>query len=72
MFDYQTIKLLHRHGDDDYAPMVEGNDHDSATHDPERSWLRGAKIFHCTKCEDSVVITSPASTPTSDEPGQGA
>jgi len=45
MYDYNTVKMLHSHGNGDYVPMVEGNDHTSASHDPERAWLAGAKIF---------------------------
>ena len=59
MFDYQTIKLLHRHGDDEWVPM-EGLEHSSAAHDPERAWLRGARIFKCTTCEEQVAVELPA------------
>jgi hypothetical protein len=71
MFDYQTIKLLHRHGDDDYAPFAESSEHTSAAHDPERAWLKGAKLFRCTRCEDEVVITVDGE-PSPDHPFQGA
>ena len=63
MFDYQTIKLMHRHGGDDYAPMAEGTEHGSSAHDPERSWLKGARIFRCTQCEDEIVIVPNGDTP---------
>ena len=67
MFDYQTVKLMHRHGADDYVPMVE-SEHDPAAHDPERAWLRGARLFKCSRCEEQVVISAPGS----DEPrGEG-
>jgi hypothetical protein len=59
MFDYTTIKLLHRHGNDDYAPMAEGGDHGPETHDPERSWLKGSRIFRCTRCDDEVLVSPP-------------
>lgn len=55
MFDYSTVKLLHRHGDDDWAPFAERGDHDVSAHDPERSWLRGAKLFKCTRCADEIL-----------------
>ena len=35
MFDYQTVKLLHRHSDEDWIPMTEGSNHDAASHDVE-------------------------------------
>ncbi len=64
MFDYQTVKLLHRHGGDDWAPFAEGSDHDVAAHDPERKWLKGARIFRCIKCADEVAITTEGEPPT--------
>jgi hypothetical protein len=71
MFDYQTVKLLHRHGTNDYAPMVEGTDHTSTTHDPERAWLRGARLFRCTTCEDEVILAPEGELPSIDpDPGK--
>jgi hypothetical protein len=29
--------------------------HDAAQHDAERWWSK-VRVFHCTKCEESVVI----------------
>jgi hypothetical protein len=58
MYDYQTVKLMHRHGDDDWVPMTE-LEHDPAAHDPERAWLHGARLFKCTRCDDIVVATPP-------------
>ena len=55
MYDFQTIKLLHSHGGDDYAPMTQ-LDHDPSAHDPERAWLKGARIFSCMRCDDQVVM----------------
>jgi hypothetical protein len=70
MYDFQTIKLMHRHGADDYAPMVETSEHGPEAHDPERAWLRGARIFKCSKCEDEILVTPPGES--SDHPFQGA
>ena len=36
MFDYQTVKLLHHHGQDDWVPMAEV-EHGSAAHDKNMS-----------------------------------
>lgn len=69
MFDYQTVKLLHRHSDADWVPMQEGGDHDAAAHDPERSWLRGARIFRCTTCDEQIAVV-PAAEPRSEAPGE--
>ena len=71
MLDYQTIKLMHRHGDDDYAPFAEVSEHGSAAHDPERAWLRGARIFRCTRCADEVVLTAPDGELPSQHPQPG-
>ncbi|HXG26807.1 MAG TPA: hypothetical protein VNL94_08160 [Candidatus Binatia bacterium] len=31
-------------------------DHDVAGHDPERAWLKGARIFRCTTCQEEIAI----------------
>jgi hypothetical protein len=69
MFDYQTVKLLHRHGDDDWIPMTEGSEHDVAAHDPERGWLAGARIFRCSRCDEEIAM-SPAAEPRTEAPGE--
>jgi hypothetical protein len=69
MFDYQTIKLLHRHSDENWVPMTEGSNHDAASHDPERGWLRGARIFRCTTCDEEIAI-EPAAEPHTEAPGE--
>jgi hypothetical protein len=69
MFDYQTVKLLHRHSDEDWVPMVEGSEHGSAAHDPERRWLHGAKIFRCTRCDEEIAVV-PAAEPHTEAPGE--
>jgi len=66
MFDYQTVKLLHRHSDEDWIPMTEGSTHDAASHDVERGWLKGAKLFRCTRCDEEIAIVPPT------EPGSAA
>jgi hypothetical protein len=60
MFDYQTVKLLHRHSDADWIPMTEGSTHDAASHDVERGWLKGARIFRCMRCDEEIAIVPPA------------
>jgi hypothetical protein len=62
MYDYQTVKLLHRHTNDDWVAMAE-TDHDPAARDPERAWLRGARIFKCSKCDEEIAIAPPDSHP---------
>ncbi len=69
MFDYQTVQMLHRHGDDDWVPMTEGSNHDAAGHDVERKWLRGAKIFRCTRCDEEIAMV-PAAAPNTEAPGE--
>jgi hypothetical protein len=62
MFDYQTVKLLHHHGNDDWVPMRE-SEHDPASHDPERAWLAGAKVYKCTQCDEEIIIAPPDDRP---------
>ena len=69
MFDYQTVQMLHRHGDDDWVPMTEGSNHDAAGHDVERKWLRGAKIFRCTRCDEEIAMVPEAESRT-EAPGE--
>jgi len=69
MFNYQTVNLLHRHGDDDWIPMTEGTEHDVAAHDPERGWLAGARIFKCSRCDEEIAI-APADEWPSEGPGE--
>ena len=42
MLNFQAMRLLHRHGENDYIPMAE---HGVANHDPEREMLRGETPF---------------------------
>ena len=69
MFDYQTVRMLHRHGDDDWIPMTEGSNHDAAGHDMERKWLSGAKIFRCSRCDEEIAMVSSAE-PNTEAPGE--
>ena len=67
MLDFtRDFRLMHRHGGE-YESMVEERAHDSADHDPERSWLRGARIFRCKSCSEEVVFVPPT-----EEPGTSA
>jgi hypothetical protein len=58
VIDYQTLKLMHLHGDERF-PMHEASHHDAADHDPERGWVRGARIFRCTSCDEEVAVMPP-------------
>lgn len=70
MLNSQAMRLLHRHGDNDYAPMAE---HGVDAHDPERELrrgeLRGARIFRCTSCPEEILI-APAAEGTGESPKQ--
>ena len=48
MINFQALRLMH---------------HDSADHDPERSWIRGARIFKCDTCSDEVIVVPPDEEP---------
>jgi hypothetical protein len=60
MIDYQTLKLLHRHGTD-WVELEPHQPHDPASVDIERTWGRGARIFKCTKCDEEVAVLPPDS-----------
>jgi hypothetical protein len=60
MLNDVSFRLMHRHGGDDYVPMVE---HGAVDHDPERGWLRGARIFRCKTCEEEVILVPPTQEP---------
>ena len=62
MLDFQAIRLLHRHGNGEYAAMVERGEHSAAAHDPERQWIRGSRIFGCTSCADEIVVVPDEGT----------
>jgi hypothetical protein len=48
--------------------MVErGGEHSVASHDPERSWLKGGRIFKCGSCEEQVAVVPQSADATMDE-----
>jgi hypothetical protein len=56
MFQMQGgLRVMHWHGGNDWVPM-EGVEHDAASLDPERAWLKGARIFRCSACEEQIAI----------------
>ena len=55
MIDYSTFKLIHRHGDT-WVELAPGEHHDAAEHDPERGWMRHARLFRCTRCDEEVMV----------------
>lgn len=59
MLNEISFRMLHRHGDE-YVPMVE---HTAVDHDQERGWLRGARIFRCSSCEEEIVLVPPTEEP---------
>ena len=62
MLDFQAIRLLHRHGNGEYAAMVERAEHSAAAHDPERQWIKGTRIFGCATCSDEIVVQPATET----------
>lgn len=62
MLDFQAIRLLHRHGDGEYAPMTERAENSAAAADPERMWKSGTRIFACDMCSDEIVVEPAADT----------
>jgi hypothetical protein len=62
MLDFQAIRLLHRHGNGEYAAMTERAEQSAAANDPERQWIKGTRIFACATCTDEIVIEPAAKT----------
>jgi hypothetical protein len=58
MIGFNSLTLLHRHGDD-WVPMEEVA-HTVDDHDPERRLLRGERAFRCSACQDEVIIGDAA------------
>lgn len=56
MIDYETIKIIHRHGPNDWAELHPRDHHDPADHDPERDWDRGARIYRCESCDEEIAV----------------
>lgn len=71
MLDFQAIRLLHRHGNGEYAALREVPEHSVASHDPERAWMRGAKFYACEGCEDQIVLV-PSAGSDGEDPGPKA
>ena len=61
MLDFQAIRLLHRHENGQYAPMVERAEPSADTNDPERRWSKG-RIFACEMCADEVLVQTAVDT----------
>jgi len=57
MLELQGMKLMHWHGGNNWVEMVEGGgEHSVASHDPERAWLKGGRIYQCSSCEEKVAV----------------
>jgi hypothetical protein len=52
----QEFQIEHQHSDGSWSRMAPV-EHDSATHDSERSWIR-RKIFRCLSCAETVAVTT--------------
>ena len=65
MFDPADVRLMHPHGDEMVAMLEVSRQsfHDSSEFDPERDYLRGARIFECPRCKEQVHIADPATGP---------
>jgi hypothetical protein len=58
------FQLEHRHSDGSWSQLE--REHDTAEHDPERSWLAGI-LFRCRTCDEQVRVT----TARDPDPGDG-
>ena len=63
MIDFQALRLMHRHSGGGMSPMLETREHDAADHDPEKQWIKGARIFRCESCSDEVIVVPPGEEP---------
>jgi hypothetical protein len=55
----------HQHSDGSWSEMTEEHPHhDSAEHDPERTWSM-RRIFRCQSCGETVTVT-PGESPSPD------
>ncbi len=64
MYQLPNLDLLmfeHSHGEDDWHRMTEVRD--SSSHDPERGWDSGQRIFRCESCPEQIRIGSPDGGP---------
>ena len=65
MYDLETVRLLHRHGDE-WVPMPETRPeaahHDAADHDIERGLLKGGRVFRCVACDETVTVVPSSGT----------
>jgi hypothetical protein len=66
MIDYESLKLMHFHGDD-AVELVETSEphHDPASHDIEHGigWFN--RVFQCPTCEEEIVVAGRGSEPAS-------
>ena len=60
MLNDVSFRLMHRHGDDYVA---DGRARRPPITTPRTGWLRGARIFRCTTCEEEVVLVPPTEEP---------
>ena len=58
MLNLQSVVLLHRHGENDWVEMAEAAPHGVESHDRERAWLKGGRLFRCTTCAEEVMVAS--------------
>jgi hypothetical protein len=54
VIDYQTLKLLHQHGND-WAEMHPRAPHSAAELDPERDWATEGVVYVC-QCGDAFSV----------------
>jgi len=70
----RAFQLVHHHGGGESYPMYE-EEHpalDAADDDPERAWNRGARVFHCSGCDERVAIALPSEPELPDIPDRPA
>ena len=55
MLNFETNRIMHRHGDD-WVEMRPVDAHSPDARDPERELLPGKRIFRCSACDEEIQV----------------
>jgi hypothetical protein len=59
VFNIETARLMHQHGDGEWVEMSPVADHSPDARDPERRLLHGERAYRCKACDELVSIRLP-------------
>ncbi len=61
-FSEALMRVEHRHSDGSWSPLERRpQHHDSAEHDPERTWAN-TQLYACPACDEQVIVRGPTGT----------